>query len=298
MSRALDDSVAQIPPGGIVLLCADDFAISSSVSAGIEEAAAAGRLSSTSAFATFPEWPSEAKRLAALRGKIAIGLHLNFTVGAPLGAMPNLAPAGALPHMNALVSRTLRRSIDAAEIEAETFRQLTRFAEHVGFSPDYLDGHQHAHALPGIGPAVLAGLKRFEGDRRPMLVRDPGDGVARIVSRRRFVKKAFKLAWLVTGFGRRVRRAGHPVNVGFSGHSHYMTDSPYPREMESSFTATGPRHLMMCHPGHSDEVLASRDWVTVRREQELQGLLAAEGLKERLWRPDRLRADLWQDWRV
>ncbi len=289
---------AHLPPGPQILLCADDFAISSSVSRGIEEAVAAGRLSSTSAFATFPEWPAEAKRLAALRNQIAIGLHLNFTVGAPLGAMPILAPSGALPPMMELMNRSLRRAIDPAEIEAETVRQLTRFAEHVGHAPDYLDGHQHAHALPGIGPAVLAGLTRWEAGRKSMMVRDPGDTFSRIVQRRRCVKKAFKLAWLVVGFGGRVRRSGHPVNVGFSGHSHYMTSSPYPRELEASFIATGPRHLMMCHPGYADELLASRDWVTVRREQELQGLLSAEGLKERLWRPDRARADLWADWRV
>jgi len=298
VTLAASGSVAHLAPGRAVLLCADDFAISSAVSAGIEEAAAAGRLSSTSAFATFPEWPGEAKRLAALRDKVAIGLHLNFTVGAPLRPMPSLAPTGAFPHMSDLVGRSLRRAIDPAEIEAETVRQLTRFAEHVGYVPDFLDGHQHAHALPGIGQAVLAGLKRFEADRWSMMVRDPGDSLARIFSRGRFVKKALKLAWLVTGFGAKARQSGHPVNIGFSGHSHYMTDSPYEREMEASFAATGPRHLMMCHPGYADDLLATRDWVTVRRTQELHGLLRAEGLTQRLWRPDRDKADLWADWRA
>jgi chitin disaccharide deacetylase len=298
VTPSANDQLANIPAGRKVLLCADDFAISNSVSTGIEELVAVGRLSATSAFSTFPEWPSQAKRLAALRGNIAIGLHLNFTVGAPLGAMPSLAPSGTLPDILPLVRRALARSIDPAEIEAETLRQLNRFAEHVGHVPDYLDGHQHAHALPGVGKAVLAALTRFENGRRPMMVRDPGDRPDRIVLRRRFVRKALKLGWLVMGFGAAARATGHAVNDGFSGHSEYSTSKPYVPEIEASFTHCGPRHLTMCHPGYADELLATRDWVTARREQEYTVLRHAVGLTERLWRPDRTRADLWADWRV
>jgi chitin disaccharide deacetylase len=298
MTQPAAQGVAQLPPGPTVLLCADDFAISSSVSTGIEDLIAAGRLSSTSAFSTFPEWPSEARRLAALRPKAAIGLHLNFTVGAPLAPMPDLAPSGGLPPMMELVNRTLRHAVNPAEIEAETVRQLTRFADHVGYAPDYLDGHQHAHALPGIGLAVLAGLKRWQAGRLPMMVRDPGDHLLRIVRRGRCVSKALKLGWLVAGFGDRARRAGHAVNRGFSGHSHYLPETSYVDDITASFKAIGPRHLMMCHPGYKDDLLASRDWVTVRREQELAVLMSAQGLPQRLWKPDRSRADLWADWRV
>ncbi len=294
---AIRDS-ARIPAGRKVLLCADDFAISSSVSSGIEDVVAAGRLSATSSFVTFPEWPSEAKRLVALRGKVAIGIHLNLTVGAPLGPMPVLAPNGELPTIVDLVNLALRRKIDPTEIEAETFRQLTKYAEGAGMPPDYLDGHQHAHALPVIGAAVLAAIKRFSQGRLPILVRNPSDNPVRIVARRRFVRKALKLAWLVAGFGPAARAAGHAVNDGFSGHSEYQTDRPYGPEIEASFSSSGPLHLIMCHPGYADALLAKRDWVTTRREQELQVLLSAEGLPGRLWRPDRSRADLWQDWRA
>ena len=298
MSSIVDGGIAHIPAGRKVLLCADDFAISDAVSAGIEETVAAGRLSSTSSFVTFPEWPSQAKRLVALRGKVAIGLHLNLTVAAPLGAMPGLAPSGELPPIVDLVHRSLRRAIDPAEIEAETFRQLTRFADQVGYPPDYLDGHQHAHALPVIGGAVLAALKRFGAGRPPMLVRNPADRPDRIVLRGRFVRKALKLTWLVAGFGSAARASGHAVNDGFSGHSEYQTDRPYRPEIEASFAYAGPRHLIMCHPGYADALLATRDWVTVRREQEMKVLQGAHGLPERLWRPDRSCPDLWQSWRV
>lgn len=297
MTLRSDDPPARIPPGRSVLLCADDYAISESVSAGIEDLVAAGKLSATTALVTFPEWPVLAQRLAALRGRIAIGLHLNLTVGAPLVPMPKLAPSGELPPILDLMTRSMRGAVDAGEIEAETFRQLTHFSERVGHAPDFLDGHQHAHALPGLRAGVLAGLRRFAGDRS-ILVRYPADTLVRIMKRRVYALKALKLSWLTTGFGPAARRAGQLVNDGFSGVSEYDSRQSFARELEAGFGASGPRHLMMCHPGHTDGVLAKRDRVTTRREQEFDALMAASGMAERLWRPDRGQLDIWRAWRA
>ncbi len=278
------------------MLCADDYAISDAVSTGIEELAAAGRLSAISAMVTFREWPQHGVRLAHLRGTIAIGLHLNLTAGAPLGPMPNLAPAGTLPTIGTLSSNALRGAVDAGEIEAEALRQLVCFTEYVGHPPDFLDGHQHAHALPKVRTGVVTALRRL-GGRWPILLRNPTERPSAIMSRGLFWRKATMVGGLSAGFGKAARAAGHPINVGFSGFSDFDFDHPYARELEANFVATGPRHLMMCHPGYTDDLLATRDSVTTRRKQELQTLLAAEHLSERLWRPDRSKDDLWETWR-
>jgi len=283
-------STAPIPPGPPVILCADDYGISEGVSAGIAELALAGRLSATSCMVTFPEWPTLARRLGGLRGRVAIGLHLNLTVGAPLGAMPAFAPGGAFPVISSVIGLALRGSIDAAEIEREAARQLGAFADATGFAPDFLDGHQHVHALPGVRKGMLAALAGL-----PVLVRDPSDTLARIIRRRMFAGKAMTLSALALGFGKAARAAGFSVNAGFSGFSDFDPSSPYARELEAAFTACGPRHLTMCHPGHADAALAARDSVTARREEEFAAVMAAGGLTERLWRPDRSRADIWSD---
>ena len=201
-------SPARIPPGPPVILCADDYGISGAVSAAIEELAEAGRLSATSCMVTFPEWPVLARRLASLRGRIAIGLHLNLTVGAPLGEMPAFAPGGAFPVMSSVIGLALRGSIDAAEIERETARQLKAFTEAAGFAPDFLDGHQHVHALPRVRNGVLAALAGL-----PLLVRDPSDDLARIIRRKMFAKKAMSVSTLAFGFAKSVRAGGFVVNV-------------------------------------------------------------------------------------
>ena len=284
---------AQIGDGPRVILCADDYGISPAVSAGIAELAAAGRLSAMSCMVTFGEWPDLAQRALALRPQIAIGLHLNLTVGSPLGPLPHLAPTGQLPTAGGLIGAAARGAIDASEIKAEVVRQLDAFSQAAGFLPDFLDGHQHVHAIAGVRKGVLSALRNLPNGAG-LLVRDPSDTLARMTSRKMFLGKALTVSALAAGFAKAVRAAGMTVNEGFSGFSDFDPGSPYARELEAAFTACGPTHLAMCHPGHADAVLAGRDRVTERRQQEWDGLLAAEGLEQRLWRPDRARANIWE----
>ena len=44
-----------------------------------------------------------AQALKPLIGRIGIGLHLNLTVGAPIGPMPIVAPAGHFPALRELL---------------------------------------------------------------------------------------------------------------------------------------------------------------------------------------------------
>lgn len=283
---------AQIAPGPQVILCADDYAISDTVSAGIEELASAGRLSATSCMVTFPEWPRLAQHVAKLSGQIAIGLHVNLTAGTPLGPMPHLAPGGTFPAVGTLIVSAARRTIDVEEIELEVRRQLDAFGQATGFQADFLDGHQHVHAVPGVRAGVLAAAHELT-QSGALLLRDPTDGVSRIVRRKTFITKALSVSAIGFGLAKAARLAGFVTNEGFSGFSDFNPSSPYSCELEASLTACGPKHLTMCHPGHADDVLAKRDSVTARREQEFTALMAAEGLTDRLWHPDRRKVNIW-----
>ena len=77
-----------------IVLCADDFGLTDGVSRGILELAEAGRISATGAMTNMPGWRRSAQALKPLVGRIGIGLHLNLTVGAPIGPMPVLARGG------------------------------------------------------------------------------------------------------------------------------------------------------------------------------------------------------------
>lgn len=276
-----DDS-STIEPGANVILCADDFAITEGVSKGIEELALARRLSATSAMVNMPGWCDLAPKLAELRPYVATGLHLNLTLGPPLGASPGLAPDNELPDHMVLVRMCLTAAISTSEIAAEIERQLVAFEESTGFPPDFVDGHQHVHALPRVRRALLEVL----GDRYPglrPLVRDPEDRPSRILRRQAAPHKALAIGLLSRGFGESARRAGFATNHGFSGVSAFNLDTPYAEELACFFSHRGPRHLVMCHPGYPDATLAELDPVVERRHHELDALFAVERLDEAIW---------------
>lgn len=277
-----------------IFLCADDYALTDGVSGGIEELAALGRLSATSALVTTRHWPVHGRRVADLSMQIAVGLHLNLTLGQPLGRMRTLAPAGQLPAIGRLVRLSLRGAIDQTEIRDETLRQLQRFADVTGRQPDFVDGHQHAHALPGVRNGVLAALSAF-APRRTLLVRDPSDRPSRIVRRRAAVAKSLTLSTLSAGFGPAVRRLGFPTNDGFSGVSSFARTLPYVDEFTRFLSDPGPRHLVMCHPGHPDQELRTLYPVVERRQDEFAALMALEGLPALLWHPAVSGGTIWID---
>ena len=100
----------------MIILCADDYALTEGVSRAIGELAAAQRLSATSVLVTSAHWPASAPRLCVHRGHLSVGLHLDLTLGAPLGPMPRLAPAGTFPGAarppRAIAARPSRRRRD------------------------------------------------------------------------------------------------------------------------------------------------------------------------------------------
>jgi len=268
-----------------IVLTADDYAMTGGVTAGILELAERGRIAATSAFVTTPHWTQDAPRLAAVRDRVAAGLHLNLTLGAPVGPMPKLAPGGRLPSIGDLTAEALKGRIDTDEIAAETTRQLERFEAAMGFAPDHVDGHQHAHALPGVRDGVIAALaaRRYA---RPPLVRDPTDSLRSIFARGgRAIPKAMALSWLSRGFGTLLRAAGFPTNDSFAGVTDFDPASAV-RDFAAAGTLGGPLHLVMCHPGHVDAELRGLDPVTTRRAAELEAL-AADPYAGRLWRPSR-----------
>jgi len=269
-----------------IILCADDYAISEGVSRGIEELAAAGRISAASALVGLGIWNRLGGRLASLRDEIAIGLHVNLTLGAPVGPMPDLAPSGTLPMLAQLVRRGLSGTLDTGEIAAEVSRQIDRFEQATGHPPDFIDGHQHAHVLPGVRDGFVRAVSaRFTGERP--LIRDPADRVTAVLARGGAVLKALGICVLARGFGERVRRAGFPTNRGFGGVSAFDTTVPFARELARSFSHPGACHLVMCHPGYPDAEHSQVDPVARRRAQELEALMNAPALDKAIWHPIR-----------
>ena len=245
--------------------------MSPGVSRGIIEALDAGVLTATSVMTTSPWWPESAAALVPFAGRADIGLHLNLTLGAPLGPMPTLAPAGMLPSIGELMRRVRRSDFPTDEVIAEVDRQMDRFQEVWGGPPDHVDGHQHVQALKPLRAVVFTAL-RSRGWRA--WLRDSGDHAPRILRRGATLKKALGLAVLSRGFAADARAQALDVNDGFAGFSPFAENADYGRLFSRYLVAPGQRHLVMCHPGIVDDALRALDPVVATREQELAFLLS------------------------
>ena len=269
-----------------VILCADDYAMSAGVSQALAELAAARRLSATSVLVNVPDWPASAAALRAHRDHLAIGLHLNLTLGAPLGSMTRLAPSGEFPVLSSLAARALLGALDAAELRAEIGRQLDRFEQGLQYPPDHIDGHQHVHVLPGVRRALLDVVtKRYPAN--PPLIRVPTHLHRALLGPGPAKPKAAMAALLALGFATAVREAGLPTNDTFAGFSTFDVAKAYALELHDALREPGRRHIVICHPGHADAELARLDPVVGRRQMEYEALMSEPGLPERIWHPSR-----------
>ena len=231
-------STPSTPSTRPIVLCADDYALHPRVDDAVVQLAPGSRLAATSSMTTSPHWRASAPRLAALRPRLAVGLHFNLTeshggaqAAQPLGAVLRQAYAGQVPRADALAAwRT----------------QLDAFEQAMGTPPDFIDGHQHVHQLPGLRDALLAELQsRYAPHERPWVRSTaPAGGLWRS-------PKAAVIA-LLGGWAaaRRLRRSGVATNRGFGGV--YGFDAPdaqtYGAQMAQWLPHMAAGGLLMCHP--------------------------------------------------
>jgi len=150
-----------------LILCADDFAIHAAASEGIAALARAGRLSATSVMVLSPRWAADAVLLQDLRGRIDVGLHLDWTSDFARAAGHGLSLRGAM-------LRALLGGLDRAAARAVIERQLDAFEAVWQAPPDHIDGHQHVQQFAGIREALVeAILARYpakgDAELRPQL---------------------------------------------------------------------------------------------------------------------------------
>lgn len=261
-----------------LILCADDFGLSRAVSETIAALLHDGRLNATSCMTLMSGWAGDAPLLRDLPPHVAVGLHLTLTGERPLTAMPGLAPRGLLPEIDPLCRMAARGQVPLDEVAAEVAAQFDAFAAAMGRAPDFVDGHQHSHALPGIRPIVLAETAR----------RAPGAWVRNCVDRplamltRPFAGKAIGSAWHCRGLARDAAALGLRCNDGFAGHYDFAAD--WGRLLPRFLRAPGRTlHLVMCHPGSGqrpgDAIAAARPReAAVLRDTAIADMAVAAGL--------------------
>jgi predicted glycoside hydrolase/deacetylase ChbG (UPF0249 family) len=146
-------------PRRALLLCADDYGLSPGIDAAIAGLVQAGRLGAFSCLSNGPAWSRDAAAVAGLRSQAQAGLHFNLTEGRPLSpALARLWPK-LLPLPRLLVDAHLGR-LPLAAVADELAAQWQAFVAASGVAPDFIDGHQHVHHLPGVRDLLLDWLQR------------------------------------------------------------------------------------------------------------------------------------------
>lgn len=276
----LQARTAEFPTMPRLILCADDFGLSAEISRVIAELAAEGRINAISCMAVCTGWGRDSAMLRSLPDTIEIGLHLVLTGEPPLTAMPRLAPDGRLPSINQLARSAIAKRLPLDEIRSEISAQFDRFIDKHGRPPAFVDGHQHAHVLPGIREIILAETAR----RAPQAwLRNCRDGIAAMASRP-FRSRAVANALHSRGLKRAAALHGLACNDSFGGHYDFASDyAPlFPRFLANP----GPVHLVMCHPGAGDlagdPIAAGRKReAAALRTMEMRDIAAKHGLEFR-----------------
>jgi len=251
-----------------IWLCADDYGISPAVSQAIRDLAARGRLNATSVMMVAPSLDrSEAEALQALNAdgrKVAIGLHVTLTGRfRPLTADFQPLRNGTFLSLAEMMVRGTLHLLDRALIAAEVTAQLEAFVRMFGRTPDFVDGHQHAHLFPQVRDAFLAAVA----------AKAPGAWVrqcGRVAGAPRSDYKGMILDGLSRTFRTLATAQGVPTNPAFAGTYEFnATPAPDFARLFPGFLRDLPPHsVVMCHPGLVDAELERLDPLTGQRERE------------------------------
>ena len=258
------------PPMKRIILCADDYAQSAAISTGILQLVEQRRLSAVSCFTESDFWSHSENTLLTHREHIDIGLHFNLTQPFPSSSSP------ALP-LNRVMGLALSGRIDRAQIVKSLRTQLDRFETIAKQMPDFVDGHQHVHVLPGIRHIVVGELEQRYGQKKPYLrAVNP-----RLSTQGDFIKELV-LKLLGRGFADLAQRHRMRTNRGFAGIYSLQPQADFAALMHRWISAADNGDLLMCHPGacvtnhsgtHAND---DSDPIAVTRPRELAFLLSAE----------------------
>jgi len=263
-----------------LIVNADDYGLTATVSAGIRQAHQEGIVTSTTAMMNMAGVEGELQTARRDCPKLGLGVHLVLTAGKPL------LPAKEVPSITAIsgtenfpklavLSKSGER-LKAAEVKAEWRAQIEKFIREAGQRPDHLDSHHHTSYLTApIFGAMLELAREYdcairmplagEIDLKLLLGDHASDSVDRVVQ--------FLLPMLLASTD--VPRP-HCSEMGFY-------DQQATLEMLYAIIDRLPEGIteIMCHPSVPDESLSQISGYNHQRAVELK-LLTDPSLKDRL----------------
>lgn len=233
-----------------VILCADDFAVHASASHGIAQLATLGRLSATSAMVLSPRWPQDVALLRGLRGRLDVGLHLDWTSDFAMDAGHGLS-------LKAAMLKAALGGFDPAAARVVIEHQLDLFEAQWQAPPDFVDGHQHVQQFAGIRDALVQALARRYGASSDL---GAGGGakpylrISRAPAGRADLKSRVIAAMGASALKNIAACAGFTGSAALLGIYDFAGDQARYAALMADWLRSAPAHsIIMCHPALTAE---------------------------------------------
>jgi predicted glycoside hydrolase/deacetylase ChbG (UPF0249 family) len=267
-----------------LIVNADDFGLTESVSRGILHAHQNGIVTSATLLANGIAWEMS---IAASKQapRLGIGVHLNLSEGIPVSPtfrVQTVVDAKGRLHLTPtrLWKAVVQRQVRLGDIETELRAQVMRVVE-AGIKPTHLDGHLHIHILPRVSEIVVRLAREFGivAIRCPLepirsILRPMKGDVAHATSKAAVQRRAVALAvsFFARRFRKRLEKAGLMCPAHFNGTSRTgLLDLRGVKDILLSLP-DGISELM-CHPGYLDaDLVAVGGRLLAQREAELLAL--------------------------
>ena len=242
-----------------IQICADDFGFDRAISQGILDTIDAGVVSATSCMVLSPAWPHWAPALKEREGLADLGLHLDLNEFAHYAARS----------LNGWIIAAYRGAVPASLARPWIEAQLDAFEKRLCRAPDYVDGHQHLHQLPGIRDALLQ-----------VLCARYGHACALRITRSRQWRGA--KAAIIGALGARAlaagaRAEGLRVNRDFAGVYEFQPAADFAALLKWWLDSLPDGGLMMCHPGRAGATETRADGIRGARVKEHAVLAGGQG---------------------
>jgi predicted glycoside hydrolase/deacetylase ChbG (UPF0249 family) len=221
----------------------DDFGLHEGVNLAALNLAGLGRISAVSCLVDGPAWYSGSIALKECAAEMEIGLHLNFT--------ENFGKNVTIRPLSKLILFSYARRLDLTALNQAIQRQLDSFVLAMGRVPDFVDGHQHVHQLPGIRETLLEVLDNRHLSCKPWIRAScPSESWVRSnlpIS----IKLKSKLIGLLGASALNILAKRH----GYSQNRHLLgvydfdsTKMRYSQLLQSWLQDATDGDLIMCHP--------------------------------------------------
>lgn len=156
-----------------LIITADDYGMCADVNKAIEECVKAGIVLSTNVM-TNMSCCEDAAYLKEKFHNLSVGIHFNFTAGAPLSCadkVPSLVDDdGKFLSYNKIREACKNEKYDFEQVKIEMTAQYRRYLEICG-EPDYWNTHQNVHVYPDLYPlfrdiSLEFGIKKMRSHQR------------------------------------------------------------------------------------------------------------------------------------